>query len=87
MAAKSKIQWEAITLEREIPIPPAHPPKNAPSVAILEQMELNDSFSVPKQHHANLTNAVNRYRKTHKSKQFVIRTVDSGDAVRCWRIK
>lgn len=87
MVAKSKIQWEDIKLEKQVPIPPAHEPRTAPSAALLEQMELNDSFTVPKQRHANLNSAVARYRKTHKGRQFVMRTIDAGDAVRCWRIK
>jgi hypothetical protein len=87
MTAKSKIQWEDINLEKQIPIPPAPARKTAPSVALLERMELNDSFMVPKQHHVNLNTAVARYKKTHKGRQFIIRTVDGGDTVRCWRVK
>lgn len=85
MAATSKIHWDEVELEKEVPIP-VHTPKASPSVAKLEQMELNDSFTLPNKLRGNLTNAIVRFRKSHKSRHFVTRAVD-GDMVRCWRVK
>lgn len=85
MTVKSKIQWEDLTLEKQVPVP-THTPKTSARMQLLGQMEPNDSFSVPKQHYPNLISALARFRKAHKGKHFVTRTVDA-DTVRCWRIK
>lgn len=84
MTATSKIRWEDIQLEKDIPIP-ERPHKTSTSMIRLEQMELNDSFTVPKKLHANLNNTIFRFRKTHKNRHFTTRIVD--DLVRCWRVK
>jgi hypothetical protein len=84
MTAKSKICWEEIQFEKDIPIP-ERPRKTSSGVIKLEQVEPGVSFTVPKKLHANLNNAIARFRKTHKNRQFTTRIVD--DLVRCWRVK
>ena len=83
---KSKIHWEDIDVEKEIPIP-VPPSRAAVSAAVFDRLEVNDSFAIPAKTLANLKSAIARYTKNAgKNKRFITRTVDD-DRVRCWRIK
>lgn len=72
-------------IDKDVP-----PPANAALAGIkykypFADMEVNDSFPVPADLRARVTNAKNQFQKKHEGHRFVVRKV-SEDELRVWRV-
>ncbi len=79
-----------IKIEKGVPFPGTIKKPDPPIFAVLDAMEVNDSFAVPddiqRKEFNRLTNHVSKYRYTHREKKFSVRKNTDGK-YRVWRIK
>lgn len=80
------IQWTDVKIENDVPIPAIRGKEPSPGLNVIDQLEINQSFSLPEKSFPTVRALVARYRKTrNKNKNFVLRKLDG--TVRCWRVK